>query len=80
MKFVVNNCVGLAPTFAFGLEFRVIRIIRVPLILHSSLFTLNLKNMIEFLLGAAVGAAIVLLNLAGLLFYWHRDEKKGGRK
>jgi len=36
--------------------------------------------MIEFLLGAAVGAAIVLLNLAGLLYHWHRDEKKGGRK
>lgn len=36
--------------------------------------------MIEFLLGAAVGAAIVLLNLAGLLYYWHRDEKKGGKK
>lgn len=31
--------------------------------------------MIEFLLGAAVGAAIVLLNLAGLLYYWHREDK-----
>ena len=36
--------------------------------------------MIEFLLGAVVGAAIVLLNLAGLLYHWHREDKKGGRK
>ena len=36
--------------------------------------------MIEFLLGAAVATAIILVNLAGLLYYWHREDKKGGRK
>jgi len=32
--------------------------------------------MIEFLLGAAVGAAIILVNLAGLLYHLHREDKK----
>ncbi len=36
--------------------------------------------MINFILGAAVATAIILVNLAGLLYYWHREEKKGGRK
>lgn len=32
--------------------------------------------MIGFLLGAAVGAAVVLLNLAGLLYHWNREDRK----
>ena len=36
--------------------------------------------MIEFLLGAAVGAAIVLVNLAGLLYHWHREDRRKGEE
>ncbi len=32
--------------------------------------------MITFLLGAATGAAIVLFNLAFLLYRWNREDKR----
>lgn len=32
--------------------------------------------MINFILGAAVATAIILVNLAGLLYHWHREDKK----
>lgn len=35
--------------------------------------------MIGFLLGVAVGAMIVLLNLGGLLYYWHQEDKLKGK-
>ena len=41
---------------------------------------INLKNMINFILGAAVATAIILVNLAGLLYHWHREDKKGGKE
>jgi hypothetical protein len=36
--------------------------------------------MINFILGAAVATAIILVNFAGLLYHWHREDKKGGKK
>ena len=36
--------------------------------------------MINFILGAAVATVVILVNLAGLLHYWHREDKKGGKK